>query len=98
MSGVCQNQDTFNVALRKAIKENEKENMKKAKPWIYVYIVLWAIFLVWGVMLAMQISDQSERIEHIVFAIVFGPVYVLSYYLGLSGNKPKMGMTCGSRY
>lgn len=81
-TSVCANQDDFNVAFRKAIKHNNKENIKKAKPWIYVYLTLWTIFFVWAILLAMQVPTGPQRVQHLVFAIVFGPVYVLSYYLG----------------
>jgi len=95
---VCANQDVFNVAVRKALKENEKEAMKKIGSWVYVYVVLWLVFFVWGVILAMQISDHTERVEHILFALVFGPIYVIAYYLGgykgKKGRSARMGM-CG---
>ena len=83
---VCENQDDFNRAFRKAIKYNNKENMKKARPWIYVYLVLWLIFMVWGILLAMKIAPGPERVEHLLFALVFGPAYVLAYYLGALPN------------
>lgn len=93
-SNVCDNQGDFNMAFRKAIEHNDKENMKKAKPWMYVYAVLWAVFLIWGIFLAMQVTPGHERIEHLVFAILFSPVYVLSYYLGALGQG---GSTMGMR-
>lgn len=83
---VCNNQDAFNQAFRSALKYNNKENMKKARPWMYVYLVLWLLFFVWGVMLAIQVPSGPERVEHLVFAIVFGPVYVLAYYIGALGK------------
>jgi len=89
-SNVCTNQDDFNEAFRKALKYNDKENMKKAKPWVYVYVVLWVIFFIWAIMLAMQVPPGPERIEHLIFAIVFSPAYVLAYYLGII-NKPGSG-------
>lgn len=78
---VCLNQDDFNVALRKAIKYNNKENIKKAKPWIYVALALWLIFSLWAIVLAMQAPVGPQRVTHITFAVVFGPAYVLSHYL-----------------
>ena len=101
---VCDNQDDFNHAFRKAIKYNNQENMNKAKPWVYVYLVLWMIFFVWAVLLAMQVAPGPERVEHIVFAMVFSPVYVLAYYLGAMGSYKSgmstmgMGGGCSSRY
>lgn len=96
-SPVCQNQDDFNVALKNAIKYNSDQNMKKAKPWLIVYAVLWAIFLVWGIMLAMQITSPVERVEHLLFAIIFSPAYVLAYYLGAL-SKPSSGVAMGMRH
>ena len=85
---VCDNQDDFNMAFRKAVKYNNKENIKKSKPWMYVYLVLWLIFFLWAIILALQVPEGSDRVKHLVFAIVFSPVYVLSYYLNaLMGSK-----------
>ncbi len=85
---VCDNQDDFNMAIRKAIRHNNKENIEKAKPWLYTYSVIWMIFLIWSVVLVMKMAPNSDRVIHLVFAIVFSPAYVLSYYLGaLSYSK-----------
>ena len=89
---VCDNQGDFNTAFRQAIEHNNKENVKKAKPWIYVYAVLWSIFLIWSIFLAMQVSSGNERISHLILAIVFSPVYVLAYYIGAIGKGAVMGM------
>lgn len=88
---VCDNQSDFNEAFRKAIKENNKKNMKENRPWMIVYMVIWLIFLIWGVMLAMQVPQGPDRVSHLVFAIVFPPVYVLSYYLSGMNGRAKMG-------
>jgi len=89
---VCQNQDDFNMAFRKAVKYNNKKAMKDNRPWIIVYAVLWLVFLIWGVLLAMQLPPGPERTEHLLFALVFGPAYVLAYYLGvMGGGKSRMG-------
>lgn len=92
---VCDNQDDFNQAVRKALKNNYKEEMKKVRPWIFVYMVLWLIFFVWAVLLAMQIPAGPERVEHLVFAMVFSPIYVLAYYLGALGNGDKSSVVMG---
>lgn len=97
---VCDNQSDFNIAVRKALKYNMKEDMKKAKPWIYVYMVLWAIFFVWAVIIAMKVAPAgAERTEHLVFAMVFSPIYVIAYYLGMMGNNIGMGFgMCGGSH
>lgn len=90
---VCKNQDDFNVAFRKALKQNNKDAEKKAKPWMYVYAIVWLIFFVWALLLAMQVAPGPARIVHLVFAMIFSPVYVLAYYLGALGqdNEVMMG-------
>jgi hypothetical protein len=87
---VCQDQADFNEAVHRAVKYNRKREINDSKPWIYVYIVVWFIFLIWAIMLAMQIQNSTEKVEHLVFAMVFPPVYVLSHYLGMmSSNKSR---------
>lgn len=90
MSQVCKTQDDFNKAFREALKYNQKENWKKAKGWVLVYLVLWVVFFVWAVMLAMQVKDPRGRTVHLVLAIIAPPVYVLSYYLGMTSQDNKM--------
>jgi len=89
-SNPCTNQDNFNKSFRKAIKYNNKENIRKAKPWIYVSLVLWLIFFIWAVLLAMQVPQGPDRVTHLTFAIVFSPAYVLSFYLGSSRDRRQM--------
>jgi len=98
---VCANQQVFNQALYDAVKYNQKEELKKERPWMYVYVILWMVFFVWAIVLAMRAPAGHERIEHLVFAMVFSPVYVLAYYLGLMGNmsdKVGFGMCGGGDY
>ena len=92
---VCDNQDDFNMALRKALKYNEKQDMKKAKPWVAVYLVLWLIFFIWAIILAMKVAPGPERVEHLIFAMVFSPVYVLAHYLGVMKDNGMMGFRGG---
>lgn len=85
-TNVCADQDTYNKALRDAIKYNQDENRKEMKKWAYVYLGLWLVFFVWGLMLAMKMPSGAERVQHVLFALVFGPMYVLAHYLGLKKN------------
>lgn len=92
---VCDNQNDFNVAVKNALKYNVKETEKKMKPYIYVMLVLGVIFLVWAILLAMQVAPGPGRVVHLVFAMMFSPMYVIAYYLGmLQSSEIKMGM-CG---
>jgi SNF family Na+-dependent transporter len=79
---VCQNQDDFNQAWTHAIRYNEKEKVKEAGKWLYVSMVLWFIFLIWAIVVAMRIPKGPERIEHILFALLFSPAYLIASYLG----------------
>jgi bacteriorhodopsin len=94
---VCDSQDDFNQAFRAAIKYNNQQNMKGA--WVWVYVGLWAVFLIWGIILSMKVEDENERKLHMVFAIVASPAYVLAYYLSMlsKGKSANMGM-CGARH
>lgn len=86
-ANVCDNQDDFNVAFRKALKQNEKDDIKKAKGWIYVYLILWLVFLIWALMLAMQVSPGPNRVVHLFLALLFSPAYVVGSYLERLGGK-----------
>ena len=97
-ANVCDTQDDFNVAFRKALKEENKDAMKKARPWVYVYMTLWLVFFVWALLLAMQVESGPTRIFHLVLAMVFSPVYVLAYYLGALGENQGAVMSMGKFY
>ena len=92
---VCTNQDDFNHAVRKALKYNMKEDVKKAKPYMMTYVIIWLVMLIWALMLAMQVPVSDGRTIHLVLAITVSPVYILSYYLGMMQTKGGMGMGCG---
>jgi hypothetical protein len=94
-TNVCNTQDDFNIAFDKALKQNNKDAMKKARPWVYVYMTLWMIFFIWALVLAMQVAPGPNRLVHLVFAMVFSPVYVLAYYFGALGESKgvMMGMS-----
>lgn len=91
---VCDNQADFNQAFHEAVKYNRKKEMNKDKPWMYVYVVLWLIFFVWAIVIAMKVSTGNDRTIHLVFAILFAPAYVLAYYLGMM-DKGGMGNGMG---
>ncbi len=53
-----------------------------------IYIVIHFILLFWGVMLALNSQPPENRVVHIVLAMLFSPLYVLSYYINqLAGGK-----------
>lgn len=97
-ANVCNTQDDFNVAFDKALKQNNKDAMKKSRPWIYVYMTLWMIFFIWALVLAMQVAPGPNRIVHLVFAMAFSPVYVIAHYLGALGESKNVVMSMGKFY
>lgn len=83
---VCDNQQNFNIAFRKAIDYDIKQNMKS--DWYTVAIILYFIFTVWALILAIKNAPRGpDRTLHLVFAMVASPAYVLSYYLNSLSNQ-----------
>lgn len=78
---VCNNQNDFNQAILNAVKYSNKESMKRAQPWASICGVIWVIFFVWALILAMKLPEGTKRVEHVMFAILFSPAYVLANYL-----------------
>jgi bacteriorhodopsin len=86
-NNVCDNQDDFNIAFQKAVKQDAKDRMKNNKPWIFAYTSLWLVFFVWALLLAMRVQPGPSKVVHLVFALVFSPIYVISYYFGMLSEK-----------
>ena len=78
MSNVCQNQDTFNQSVNQAIKYVDKKNMPSKTVQI-IALVIFFVILLWALMLASK--SGMDTTLHYVLAMVFSPVYILSYYL-----------------
>lgn len=78
---VCDNQADFNQAFQAGLKYVRKENMKKNQAWMWVSLVLFVIFFVWALSLAMKLNKGPERIEHLLFAMLFSPIYIIAHYL-----------------
>jgi succinate-acetate transporter protein len=77
---LCDNQDNFNDAFYKALKDSRKKDNKKMASGVGIYMLIHLIFLFWGIMLALK-QPKDQQIVHLTLAIVFSPVYVLAYYL-----------------
>jgi hypothetical protein len=71
--------------------ENNYEGNQTAK-MIATLIVL--SFYLWALLLALKVSDKESRVLHVTLALLTGPLYVLSYYLGMMENMD--GMMMGS--
>lgn len=89
MSNVCQDQQTFNKAFKKAVDDYDKEECTttRCKVSMIVFVIVMLIFYIWAVILAMRIKDPEHRVLHLIFALSTGPIYVLAYYAaGVQNN------------
>jgi hypothetical protein len=83
---LCSDQKTFNRAVRKAIDhiddvdENDQLNSFGVK--LIVSLIMISFYL-WALLLALKVSDKEHRVLHVTLALLTGPLYVLSYYLGI---------------
>ena len=83
---LCSDQKTFNRAVRKAIDhiddvdENDQSNSFGVK--LIVSLIMISFYL-WALLLALKVSDKEHRVLHVTLALLTGPLYVLSYYLGI---------------
>lgn len=82
MSSVCQSQDVFNTSMRDALKYVAKQEKPKKRAQL-VMLAIWVLIILWALILASKVRDVEGRKMHYVLALVFSPVYILSYYLGM---------------
>lgn len=80
-TNLCASQHNFDNAVYKALKYVRKKDEKLMAGPLAVYMIIHMIFLVWGVVLAFKSQPPANRTIHITLAMVFGPAYVLAYYL-----------------
>lgn len=81
-TNVCNDQKTFNKAVKKAINHlDEPDNKNQVANLVMVLITL--TFYVWALLLALKVQDKQHRLLHVLFALVFGPIYVLAYYASM---------------
>ena len=81
-TNVCNDQKTFNKAVKKAIYHlDEPESKNQAANLVMVLITL--TFYIWALLLALKVQDKQHRLLHVLFALVFGPLYVLAYYASM---------------
>ena len=85
-TNVCQNQDSFNDAFQQAVNTYPKKeydqltSAQKTSIMIQriIYVILGLVFIVWAVILAQKSNDKTL---HTLLAVIFSPIYVLSYYI-----------------
>ena len=81
-TNVCNDQKTFNKAVKKAINHlDESDSKNQAANLVMVLITL--TFYIWALLLALKVQDKQHRLLHVLFALVFGPIYVLAYYASM---------------
>jgi uncharacterized membrane protein len=76
---ICNDQESFNTAFNKALKQDCSTNDCRLRYTITIIIAL--IFYIWAVTLALRITEKEHRVLHVTAALAFGPLYVLAYYL-----------------
>jgi hypothetical protein len=80
-TSICGSQDGFDRAFYSALKYSRKKDNKIMALPLAVYLVIHMIAVVWGVIVAFSSQPAANRVIHITLAIVFGPAYLLAYYL-----------------
>ena len=80
---LCSDQKTFNKAVRKAIEHIDDDDESNGFGVKLIASLLLLTFYLWALLLALKVSDKEHRVLHITLALLTGPLYVLSYYLGM---------------
>ena len=80
---LCSDQKTFNKAVRKAIEHIDDDDESNGFGVKLIASLIMLTFYLWALLLALKVSDKEHRVLHITLALLTGPLYVLSYYLGM---------------
>lgn len=78
---VCDDQKTFDKALKKASRFVQKEEQPRKMALVFC-MAIYLILMIWALILAVKVAPPAQQVKHIVFAMVFSPIYIISYYLG----------------
>ena len=81
MAGVCETQESFNKAVKTAVNHLDDDGNKNQAAKIIITLIMLTFYF-WALLLAMK-ADEKHRVLHVLFALCTGPLYVLSYYLGM---------------
>ena len=81
-TNVCNDQKTFNKAVKKAINNLDDPDSKNQTANL-IMVLITLTFYVWALLLALKVQDKQHRLLHVLFALVFGPIYVLAYYANM---------------
>jgi hypothetical protein len=81
MSNICESQDNFNDAFRKAVKYVDKRNQPDRTMHTFAALI-YLVFLIWAIVLVCKMQiDKTQKTIHLVLALAFPPLYVISYYV-----------------
>ena len=98
MSNLCEDQDSYDTAFKKALNKYKKDEEVKygvrcaegdigCKIGVVVVFIIMILFYLWALILALKVSDPEHRTLHVLFALTTGPIYVLAHYSSLLGGK-----------
>ena len=74
---VCESQQLFNRAFRKAIEYNRKKDAENS--WNMVLFFIWFIFALIGLYLAHKITPPGHnRVLHVILAVITSPLYAVA--------------------
>jgi len=96
MSNLCQDQDSYDTAFKKALNKYKKDEEIKygmrcsdgdvgCKVGVVVVFIIMILFYLWALILALKVNNSEHRTLHVLFALTTGPVYVLAYYASMLG-------------
>lgn len=91
-------QNSYNKAFKKALNNYKREEEIKAgvrcddndtscKVGMVVMFIIMILFYLWALIIALKVSDPEHRTLHVLFALAFGPLYVLAHYASVLGEK-----------
>lgn len=80
---ICNDQENLDRALTKALNDYTGKTMEINNGWVVLYLILFFVFLFWAVTLAFKLKKSSERVIHLIFAIMTSPLYIICYYLNI---------------
>jgi hypothetical protein len=86
---VCGNQADFNKAFSVALRKYFDDKYNNMSIWALFSLIIWLIFFIWAVVLALRVEVGTERTEHLFFAILFSPLYVVAHYLSAIVSEAK---------
>ena len=80
-AAITSSQSCFNKAFDNALLFENQKNLQNTNPYLLAFVMLiWLILVIWSLMTALKSKEQ--RPLNILFAFLFPPLYLISFYLG----------------